>query len=647
MDSVTIAFICDNSYVLPTNIAIMSLVSNKNKETHYDIYVVTTSLTDESKNLLQVHNNETVTVHIIETELDELASLHKYSSKSYCVATPAALLKFRLPELLSCSKVLYLDGDIIVRDDITNLFQTDLLGYYAGAVIDSGSIYSKNPRVLKHPNYFNSGVMLLNLDEMRKDNCTQRLIKEKRLSNDSSLMDQNIFNIVFENHVKFLPLKFNCLFINLIRASDKFCLDELNNRFGTNYTSLREVAETATIIHYSSKDKPWRYSDIPLANEWYMYYLRFCNKYGLDFNQIHRTISSLGKNDRFYQERYRPNIVVSLTTFPARINVVHIPILEMMGQTVKADHIVLWLAKEQFPNLEKDLPHTLTSLIPRGLEIRWCEEDLKSHKKYFYAIQKYPDCLIITIDDDLHYSPYMIEKLLDSYKKHPTAVSAMRVHLMIRDRKNPTRIAPYSEWKKEYSSWLLTPSLQLFATSGAGTLFPPFCMSMDVFDKELIKKYCLHADDIWLKLAQIKVNTPVVLADSHQRLTYIEGTQDVALWKRNVNLGGNDLQLNQLLDVFDHCFSDPNDSIVARIFSASPRPNKQALRPENQFQLNSQIQELQDKLAKIQNSKRYKLGRILTFIPRKILGGIRCYQENGWRYTINRLKEKANNFFHR
>ena len=627
----------------------MSLVLNKNTESLYNIYIVTTGLTDKSKELLQLHNSTTVSIHILEVDLGELASLHNYSSKSYCVATPAALLKFRLSELLTCSKVLYLDGDVIVRHDISDFFHTDLSGYYAGVIIDSGSIYSKNPQVLKHPNYFNSGVMLLNLEEMRMNNCAEQLVEKKRSSNDSSLMDQNIFNIVFENKVKFFPIKFNCLFVNLVRASGKFSIDELNRRFHTKFSSLNEVAETATIIHYSSKDKPWKYKDIPLANEWYMYYLRFCNKYGLDFNQIQRSVSNLGRNDTFYQEKYHPNIVISLTTFPARIHTVHIPIIEMMNQTVKADHIILWLAKEQFPNLEDDLPQTLISLIYRGLEIKWCEDDLKSHKKYFYAMQAFADCLIITIDDDLHYSPFMVEKLLDSYKRYPTAVSAMRVHLMIRDKKDATRIAPYSEWKKEYPSWLLTPSLQLFATSGAGTLFPPFCMSMDVFDKELIKNLCLYADDIWLKMAQIKVNTPVVLADTHQRLTYIEGTQEVALWKSNVNLGGNDYQINQLLNIFNNSFPDSNDTIVARIFSASPWPNKHYQRSkdvtEHQPQLYSQIYELQNKVLEIQTSNSYKLGRAITFIPRKIRGGILCYRENGFLYTLKRIKEKIKNYF--
>lgn len=640
MDTVSLAFICDDNYVIPTCVAITSALLNKTRETFYKIFIITTKLSEESRQIFCRFNCKDISVYVIKTELGELSELHKFSVKGYCVATPAALLKFRLPELIGESKVLYLDGDVIVRSDLGKLFETDLNGYYAGVVVDSGSIYSKNKIVTKYNNYFNSGVMLLNLNEMRKNNCTALLINNKKLSNDSQLMDQNIFNNVFDGKVKLLSIEYNCLYVNLVRASHKFTIEQLNDRYKCNYCSLVEIEKNAKIIHYSSKDKPWKYYDIPLANEWYIYYLRMCNLYGIDFNKINRTASPMGKSDRQYQEKYRPDIVVSLTTYPARINYVHIPIKEMLEQTVKADHIILWLAKDQFPKLFDDLPQTLTSLIEQGLEIRWCEEDLKSHKKYFYTMQEYPDCIIITIDDDLHYSSYSIEKLLDSYKRFPTAVSALRVHLMIRDKNNTDQIAPYSEWKKEYSAWLNTPSMQLFATSGAGTLFPPYCMSAELFNMQTVINYCLYADDIWLKLAQVMVGTPVVLADLHQCLTYVEGTQDCGLWKDNVIAGKNDEQIGVLLQKYNNTQHNQGASLIDKIFCAAPYPNKSEATRIEKPHSNLYVISNDDELDKIRASKSYKIGRCITFIPRKIRGGIRCYKEHGMSYTMHRITEK-------
>ena len=72
-------------------------------------------------------------------------------------------------------------------------------------------------------------------------------------------------------------------------------------------------------------------------------------------------------------------IIVSLTSFPARIDCVGYSIKSLFNQTVKPDRIILWLATEQFENQE--MPELLETLKSKGLEIRFCE-DLKSHKKY-------------------------------------------------------------------------------------------------------------------------------------------------------------------------------------------------------------------------------------------------------------------------
>jgi glycosyltransferase involved in cell wall biosynthesis len=211
-------------------------------------------------------------VHIIRPERS-FESLHKPKEGGFAAATPAALLKFALPELLPhYDRVLYLDGDLIVRDDLSELFFSDIGGCVAGVISDSSQIYFKHDGVRKVGNYFNSGVMLLDLQEMRRLNATELLIKAKKEHCDGSLLDQNAFNIVFNGRVKYLPIKYNCLCCNLVRAQKKFSIDDINNLFGTNYANLDEVLATSCIVHFSSKDKPWRYADVPLAEEWYRYY---------------------------------------------------------------------------------------------------------------------------------------------------------------------------------------------------------------------------------------------------------------------------------------------------------------------------------------------------------------------------------------
>ena len=114
------------------------------------------------------------------------------------------------------------------------------------------------------------------------------------------------------------------------------------------------------------------------------------------------------KRDRLY--------IVSLTSFPARIDDIWVTIEILLRQTFKPDKIILWLAQNQFPST-KAIPESLFQLLDRGLTIEFCEEDLRAHKKYFYAFQQYPDANIITVDDDLYYDRYLLSPSTLSCRK--------------------------------------------------------------------------------------------------------------------------------------------------------------------------------------------------------------------------------------
>ena len=273
-NTVAIAFICDNGYVIPTLTAIHSLMSNKREVTIYKIYVVTSELSESNIKLFEGHIKENIEISVIPANIDKIKGIHIQEKNSHCVATEAALLKFYLPELIDEEKILYLDGDILVQRDLLDLYNENIECYYAGVVIDSGSIYYKHDYVKKVENYFNSGVMLLNLKLLRNEQISHILLQTKKDLKDSSLMDQNVFNIVFDKKVKLLPIKYNVLLVNLDRAQSKYNISDINQQYCTQYDNLQEIVDDAYILHFSSKDKPWKYSNVIGANEWYKYYLR-------------------------------------------------------------------------------------------------------------------------------------------------------------------------------------------------------------------------------------------------------------------------------------------------------------------------------------------------------------------------------------
>lgn len=238
-----------------------------------------------------------------------------------------------------------------------------------------------------------------------------------------------------------------------------------------------------------------------------------------------------------------PKIVVSFTTYPKRMKCVPLVVESILNQTMRPDIIVLYLSKEQFIDEKK----FIAKLESKGVMVRLVDEDLKSHKKYFYAFEEYPKSIIITIDDDIIYNKHLIEDLYNSWKRYPKAVSAKRVHKITFD--DQKHIRAYAEWEQEYQKCTDIPSKELCATGCGGVLYPPKCLAPRIADKKAIYQTCLHADDLWLKSMELLVGTPVVLAKSkNYSLQHIWGTVEDGLAKKNVVACGNDEQLRLICE---------------------------------------------------------------------------------------------------
>ncbi len=281
---------------------------------------------------------------------------------------------------------------------------------------------------------------------------------------------------------------------------------------------------------------------------------------GLNDDKLFRKYSIMKKHDSSELKKLKSRrIIVSLTSYPARIAGIAQMLESIYSQTRKADKIVLWLAEEQFPNKDDDLPDDLRKLQSEDkLEVRWCD-DLKPHKKYFYALQEFTDDVVVTIDDDLQYPPYMLENLYMSYLQYPEAVSAVRTHWMVISDKG--QLIPYRYWMKETVACLYRPKMQLFATGGAGTLYPPGIYDDKWFDKDKMVDMCLWADDIWLKLIEIMSGVPVVAAMPCEDLRYLPGSQEVGLYHKNVDADQNDVQLQKIDEWLSPKYGD---NILAR-----------------------------------------------------------------------------------
>lgn len=241
-------------------------------------------------------------------------------------------------------------------------------------------------------------------------------------------------------------------------------------------------------------------------------------------------------------------IVVSLTTYPGRINECYYTLKTIFAQTIKPDRIVLWLAESQFP--DHILPKQFNKLIDKGLEIRYCE-DLRSHKKYFYMLQEQKDNeLVITFDDDIIYHPNTIKRAIKQHLKYPFSIVCNEAKVITLDVDKKS-LSSYNSWVKA-SDGSKEPDIYKYSIlTGSGCLYPYGIMPKETFNIDNIKNLAFTADDLWItfiaKQFEIKVAPTDIMAKPY---TTIINSQTSHLAQVNCLGSGNDDAIRRLLDVY-------------------------------------------------------------------------------------------------
>ena len=268
---ICVTLICDDGYVMPTVVAMVSIINTKSIDTIIDFYILADSLKTENKVILKSLENDSCKVKIVDVD----SSGYKGLEKKHSSVSRASLLKFSIPEIIKdVDKVLYIDGDVIVKKDLSELYNITLGEKYAAVVADGPKkaiAGNKKHSYYGDPSYFNSGMMLLNIKKMRKDGLTKKLV-DFRLNEYNYFMDQDAFNKVLGGNVVYLSLKYDMMF-HLISFMNEDCsIEQLKDFYHLDcYDTIDEMLEDAVILHYTLA-KPWKYYDIPGANDWIFFY---------------------------------------------------------------------------------------------------------------------------------------------------------------------------------------------------------------------------------------------------------------------------------------------------------------------------------------------------------------------------------------
>lgn len=265
--AIPVVFIADDNYALPAGVAISSLAHNRNHDVAYHIYVLAQGIAEENAAKIKSLNQGGFAVEII--DISDLGDWKAFGIRGFHVST-AAMAKFLLPVLFpALDKLLYLDDDILIREDLSELWLTDIREQYLAAVASPRSYHMHDLTVSERlgcswNTYFNSGMMLLNLDRIRRDDGSRRLL-EYRVHGHNDFMDQDALNAVLGGRVRYLPLKFNAVF----SSASGLSVRQLNRLFpGSEIAQPSDVFERSLVFHYSAVFKPWAFEGVPYGDAW-------------------------------------------------------------------------------------------------------------------------------------------------------------------------------------------------------------------------------------------------------------------------------------------------------------------------------------------------------------------------------------------
>ena len=255
----------DDKYAIYMYTAMISILKNKNKNTYYIFYLLVPLKFSKSNinKILSIREQYICDIHFI--NLDEI--IFKDIRMHIRHITKTTYYRLLIGDLLpiEIDKCIYLDVDICVCKDLSELFNIELKDNYLAGVISPAYFFAekrqcKRLNISSMKQYINAGMLIMNLKQIRKDKMTEKFIELTK--KNYFAQDQDILNVACFGKIITLPPKYNAQVYNLVE----------NNPLLRKLYSEKDIIDANTapyIIHYSNKRKPWNSLNVYMEEFWW------------------------------------------------------------------------------------------------------------------------------------------------------------------------------------------------------------------------------------------------------------------------------------------------------------------------------------------------------------------------------------------
>ena len=214
-NNIPIFFSIDDNYLDYFLVSLESLKDNANKLNHYDVYILYTSLSTKSKKIIKKTQDKNFEIKFVDmneriTNLESSLCTRDYYTKT-------TYFRLFISDMFdNIDKALYLDSDICVLSDITELYNIDLGSNIVGAALDQSvqmipefQTYVDKCLGLDYTKYFNAGILLMNFKKMREIHFSTKVIDLLNTYEFKVAQDQDILNILTYLDVKYFDTSWN------------------------------------------------------------------------------------------------------------------------------------------------------------------------------------------------------------------------------------------------------------------------------------------------------------------------------------------------------------------------------------------------------------------------------------------------------
>lgn len=251
-----IFFATDDAYAPPLGVALESLLTHVRTKYEIRIYILSTSLSAQNKQLLREVVGRRAHLTFVDMKKRIAAVASQLVLRDYYSA--ATYLRLFISEMFpEYDKALYLDCDIAVNGDISRLFEIPLGRSLVAAVpedvmarIDVFGRYVETCLDIPRAEYFNAGILVMNLKRFRSERILERFIDLLGRRRFPVTQDQDYLNVLCRGAVRFAPYTYN------------------------TSPLATEVITPPAIVHYKLDRKPWHYADIHLSDCFWKYAAR-------------------------------------------------------------------------------------------------------------------------------------------------------------------------------------------------------------------------------------------------------------------------------------------------------------------------------------------------------------------------------------